>query len=282
MSRAKSMLYLLNVNWDWIKQRPQYLAEALAEFYCIDVYEKFAFNKSCLTRNSVNSVHLHSFFRFPLERCSLIHRINDAMYKIQLKSIIEKYKYIWVADVNYFKLIKPYITRSQCIIYDCMDDVVEFPQYTCNEKLKAKYLKDEFELINSSSVVFTSANHLKNVLAKRHPAIDVKKIHVVNNAVSDPLLNRYRGKNSLLAKTKSLNKNKVITYIGTISQWINWGLILKSLKSFDNIEYHFMAPLIVLYPVMREFSIKVYCRRIKLQTPCKHQIFWSCHFMLIL
>lgn len=153
MSRTKCMLYLLNVNWDWIKQRPQYLAEALAEFYCIDVYEKFAFNKSCLTRNSLNSVHLRSFFRFPLERCSLIHRINDAMYKIQLKSIIGKYKYIWVADVNYFKLIKPYITRSQCIIYDCMDDVVEFPQYACNEKLKAKYLKDEFELINSSSVV---------------------------------------------------------------------------------------------------------------------------------
>lgn len=46
MSRTKCMLYLLNVNWDWIKQRPQYLAKALAEFYCIDVYEKFAFNKS--------------------------------------------------------------------------------------------------------------------------------------------------------------------------------------------------------------------------------------------
>ena len=72
MSRAKSMLYLLNVNWDWIKQRPQYLAEALAEFYCIDVYEKFAFNKSCLTRNSVNSVHLHSFFRFPLGECKIV------------------------------------------------------------------------------------------------------------------------------------------------------------------------------------------------------------------
>lgn len=65
----------------------------------------------------------------------------------------------------------------------------------------------------------------------------------MNNAVSDSLLNRYRGKNSLLEKTKSLNKNKVITYIGTISQWINWDLILKSLKSFDNIEYHFYGPL---------------------------------------
>lgn len=237
----KHMLYLLNVNWDWIKQRPQYLAEALAEFYIVDAFEKFAYRRGRLIKNPVNSVHLHKLFRLPGERFSLIHGMNDLLYKSKLKSILSNYDYIWIADVSYFKFIKPYISAGQCVIYDSMDDVVEFPQYKNNKALRDQYIKEERSLVSSCHIVFTSASHLKETLLKRYPEVDENKIHVINNAVSDNLLDRYE-KYDHSSVIKKSSGRKIITYIGTISQWINWDIILDSLKKFNNIEYHFYGP----------------------------------------
>ena len=243
-SHAKRMLYLMNVNWNWIKQRPQYLAEALSEFYRIDVYDKVAYRRSRLVKNSVDSISLHHLFCIPFGRYSMIHKVNDIMDRLRLKSIIKNYDYIWIADINYFRAIKPYITKKQCIIYDCMDDIVEFPAYAHNTKLRTRYIKDETALLNNCSIIFTSANHLKEVLRKRHHDIDANKIYVVNNAVSDLLLTRHAENSPILRQDKTQNTKKVITYIGTISEWIDWNLILKSLEIFTNIEYHFYGPIV--------------------------------------
>ncbi len=252
-SSKKRMLYLLNVNWDWIKQRPQYLAEALAEFYSVDAYEKFAYRRGRLIKNQVDSVHLRKLFRLPGERFLLIHKMNNLLYKNKLRSILRNYDYIWIADASYFKFIKPYISENQCVIYDSMDDVVEFPQYKNDKVLRARYVKEEKDLVSSCRIIFTSANHLKETLLKRYPDVDETKIHVINNAVSDKLLDRYvKYDHSSVAK-KASNVKKIITYIGTISQWINWDIILSSLEKFNDVEYHFYGP--VEYPIPKHDGI---------------------------
>ena len=103
----KKMLYLINVNWNWIKQRPQYLAEEMAEYLEVDVYEKKAYKKGNLIINSAEKVKLHELFKLPMQsKFNIIDKINSFLLRRQLFRIVEKYDYIWIANANDYYLIK--------------------------------------------------------------------------------------------------------------------------------------------------------------------------------
>lgn len=231
------LLYLINVNWNWIKQRPQYLAEAMAMYLEVDVYEKKIYRKHNLVANSIERVKLHKLFRLPMQtQFDVIDRINFYLMRRQLLQVIEKYDYIWISNANDYQLIKDKIS-NQKIIYDCMDDYIEFPDVKKDKNKVLEYMRNEHDLLLDSNFVFTSAEYLKSIILSRYNDIGNDKINVINNAVTCKLLEQV---NSDTLKTK--NEKKVITYIGTISKWINWNFILKSLNMFDNIEYHFWGP----------------------------------------
>jgi len=240
----KRMMYILNVNWNWIKQRPQYLAEELSQYYNVDVFEKMIYRKINHINNDSSSVNLCRLFRFPKgNKCKVIKRINTFILKKQLSWKINRYEYVWLSNALDYMLIKDKISK-QMIIYDCMDDQIEFPYIKDNTELRDLYIRYERELIRNSSFVFTSAEHLKTVLLKRYGDADQNKIIVLNNGVSSKLasLNQYT------CCDKKNRSNKVITYIGTISQWIDWNVIIKSLNVYNNIEYHFWGPIDNIIP----------------------------------
>ncbi|MFR4697112.1 MAG: hypothetical protein ACLT8V_00275 [Streptococcus salivarius] len=74
--------------------------------------------------------------------------------------------------------------------------------------------------------------------------LDESKIEVVRNG--------YNG-DVLMFRLKKKAKKYVLAYVGTISHWFDFDILLKSLKDFKNIEYRLIGPVMELqFPKMKE------------------------------
>lgn len=226
MTMKPKMLYLMHIDWSWIKQRPQYIEEALEEQFDVTVI---------CTRN------------YRLKE----YKVKDNVKVFYSIPFIRRFPWIWKIDVyrkarmvgQYIKKNKPeyiYLTSPQLgacvpkgysgtVIYDCMDDMLAFNT--------AKHYVDrvsvqEKETVDKSEIILASSSRLKELLSKRYPyAMD--RIHVVRNG--------YDGK---ITGTASVEKHEkfVFCYFGTISHWFNFDFILRSLEEFDDIEYLLIGP----------------------------------------
>ena len=44
----KKMLYIMHIDWNWIKQRPQFLVEELSQYYDVTVVYTYGYNRSLI------------------------------------------------------------------------------------------------------------------------------------------------------------------------------------------------------------------------------------------
>lgn len=229
------MLYLMHVPWGYIKQRPHFLGEYLNGIFDVTIYclrhtqtRKLADNK--LPDNiNVNTLWVSNLPRF----------INTAISKYRIKKEVRKNKYIWVTYPKMYDFVKVYLTSEHVLIYDCMDDALEFPSVKKNDKKRKELFTLEKELCMRSNIIFASAEHLKNKLINRYKIKN--NIYVVNNGIH---LTETINELSKLPDTidRYFNSDKVkLTYIGTIAEWIDFEIILESLNKFENIEYIFVG-----------------------------------------
>lgn len=222
----------MHVPWGCIKQRTQFIAEGLLSGYDIAaVYKKEYIHQV----NNEKTVTLIPLFRFPYERVRLIRIINTILYKIQLKNILKKFEMVWITHPSLISILPVDEILSKELIYDCMDDMLEFPN-TDEAKLQIK--RDEELLYHKANIVFCSAEYLKRKLQRRY---GMREIFVVNNALSriddspKTLPTRY-------ARSLS-NKAFKVVYIGTISAWFDIKLLNYLEKEMDNIEFYLYGPL---------------------------------------
>lgn len=258
-TNKQKMFYMMHVNWDWIKQRPHFIAENLKQHFNILVfYPKSYLNKKQLQKNKKPNF-VKSFKTLPLQRFRenrLYSFINNLFITIQLKNIISKSDYIWITAPNYYHFVRKYLKPTQIVIYDCMDDFLEFPTIKLNKKLLNIYKLNEQELLKRSNFVFTSSEYLKSKLENRYSNIENLNIVGINNAISSTFFEQ----NKILKEISYPVKNGKIDlmYIGTISHWFDFELILQSLEEFNQIRYILIGP--------TERSIPVHDRIIHLGT----------------
>lgn len=226
------ILYLMHVDWDWIKQRPQFLAEFLVKNNVgVDVfYNKYKANNlvkndRSLFRNIAPIPYLRG------SRFKVIRYINRLLYILFLVLIQqkEKYDYIFITHPKFFsKVIK-------CkLIYDCMDDYVEFNK---EKKDREIALITERKVISQSELVIFSAKYLQDVVKARQ-LTPVKRSIIVNNAIQMP-------SNDIKREVSNKNKDEIIiTYIGTISEWFDFELLeeVKRLYKEKNIIFNLYGP----------------------------------------
>ncbi len=217
------ILYLMHVDWNWIKQRPHFIAEYLQESGCeVDVYCLKSYTKHNLVNNTSKVGSIHSIPRLPFNRFSLINKINKIIYSFFLKKILRSshYDYVYITHPDmYCEVIK------NKILYDCMDDCAEFPM---SAHKKNAVLDMESKLLHKSSIVLFSADHLSEVVRNRS-RITPLTFKTVNNAIN---LVKTKCKVSKRQNMK-LDNNLILTYIGTISEWFDFNL-LKNVQSKYN------------------------------------------------
>lgn len=228
------ILYVSNVDWNWIKQRPQFLAEALAQKNKVEVIYQYKYGQrhqfqsnKVETNGNLNVLPMHVIPR--LDRYNHLRRINDILRKKIMSKIINKFKPDWIYlthPVQVDMIPKNYHGK---IIYDCMDDHILL------EQQPRLIEKKEKKLINRATVITVTSNRLRQILKSRYKLTNISNIYLVRNGFNGPIL-----------KVKSSNytnkKSHKIAYFGSISTWFDFNLLESSLKKFDNLEYFLIGP----------------------------------------
>lgn len=233
----KKLIYLMHIPWTWAKQRPQFLAEELNDEFQVDViYKKpFSGKNQSLEKARVSLVPLRLL---PFNaRSGVVRMLNRLLTAYYLSSRVSACKFVWVTSPDLFALL-PKLRSDQVLIYDCMDDMLSFSSIKDNRNVFQFFREIEKLLINRADVVLCSSNNLAAKLKARY---NVESVHIVNNGISDSLfqVNQSEFQNVL----NTINGKTNIVYIGTISKWMDWNMILLSLNVDQDLVYHFVGPM---------------------------------------
>lgn len=246
------ILYFMHISWGWIKQRPHFIAEGLFKYYTLKVFIKKEFKKSVVVNKS--NIVINSIFRLPLERFPFIFWLSSLICKLQLIKHVKNTDVIWVMSPLQFDSIPLFLNKF--LIYDCMDDMVEFE---LSDKKRKRIEKKERCLYNAASLVIVSSDYLKNKLIQRY---GTRQIYVVNNALREipsmkenidipEALNKYFLKGDARIR---------LVYIGTIAHWFDFSLIASILDKFDNIDVYLFGPTELNIP---DYERLHYCKSVE-------------------
>lgn len=133
----KKILYISHIDWDWIKQRPQFVAEELATSYKILVLYGRSLKRSNMVTNPRNGLEVKPFLPVPFYyNLGPITSLFEFYLKIYFNHVIKTFNpdYVWLTFPIYYKYLPSDLEAK--IIYDCMDDATEFTQ----DNIKKKYL----------------------------------------------------------------------------------------------------------------------------------------------
>lgn len=244
------MLYLMHIHWKWAKQRPQFLAEELSDYFDIRVYYPVAYRQKQINKKENSVVFAKPFFKLPFDKkLKVIGKMNSYLVFFQVRKALKESEIIWFTYPREFFYLRNFIKANQIVIYDCMDDILSFPAIENNGEMKNKYFSIEKELIERSNHIFFSSNYLHEKVTRRYNSGNKSNL-VLNNAISLNAISMAKESlpSILLDEVKRSNKIKLV-YIGTISKWLDFKLIFESLSAFDNIEYYLIGPTEIAIPV---------------------------------
>lgn len=228
----QKMLYMSHIDWGWIKQRPQFMAEALQEHFDVAaVYLYQNRNRDTLQKRTDTLLPVHPLYTIPLSsRTAFTRRIDEAFRAFQYRRYVKKYQpeYLYFTYPTQYPVIPKNFTGK--IIYDCMDNHTAM----ANEKQKPVIRAYEEKLVERADHILVSAQKLKEELLKNYPAVDESKITIVRNG--------YNGQILPVREEPQKADTFTISYIGTIGAWFNFEYLLKSLEEFPNLTYRIIGP----------------------------------------
>ena len=225
MRDKKRILYVMHLDWSWIKQRPQFIEEGLENEFnvyvlCIRGYR---------IKKYIDKDNMSVFYRFPfISRYPQLWKINH----FRLKHFINKHilqfnpDIIYVSSPDFIEGIP--LSYKGKIVYDCMDDMIAF----AFPHIKEVMLRYEQTLIKRADAVIVSSAKLKSVLGERNPKF-ASKMHIIRNGFDG---------NVVVPEQASKNRLYTFCYFGTISHWFDFEILVKSLEDFPDIQYLLIGP----------------------------------------
>jgi hypothetical protein len=237
----------MHVPWAWIKQRPHFFAESLNDDFDLKVFFKKPLKvaKNNLINGKGKNMFISSFFIFPFQRIPLIkkipylHKINDLLVKFQLPSLSSN-DIIWVTNLSMYYLIYKILPSNTKLVYDCMDDELEFPTVKSNEKMLKEAILMEKLIMKRADVVLCSSEYLKNKIIKRSGVN--REIIVVNNAIGIPSNEDSLTVNGKKVENQLRTIDNIFLYVGAISEWFDFETILFTLEKDPHVNFVLLGP----------------------------------------
>jgi len=224
----KKILYIMGIDWLWIYQRPQIMAEKLSQHYDVTVIFPRSIINIRYKAIKLSSEFVKKKVLWTIPYQEKIKAVGAAakLFQQLLFRNYQQYDYIMVGYPLYAKYI-PDDYKGQ-IIYDCMDNhKALYP----DRKRVSRIILQEERLIKKSSIVFASSLLLckkVNRIAQEAKAI------LIRNGVETGQICEIKK-----AEIKPVYK---IGYIGTIDTWFDFKLLKDSLKLNSVFTYHLIGP----------------------------------------
>lgn len=229
----------MHIDWNWIKQRPQFLAEHLAEYYQVIVFAPYYKKRNMLVLNRNERIKVIYYFPLPFRfRNKLIGALDRTLTTLWKRLIAWWYKpdYLWVTSPELCPYIssKSIVKSSIKLIYDCMDDILEFER---GDSFKERMLAYEKLLVSMASIVFVSSRYLQDTLQRRIACGNKTKL--VRNAFGGRIITPLEDE----TKPAKTSNRIILGYFGTISTWLDFEALQFCLKKISNLEIHLWGPI---------------------------------------
>jgi len=246
----------MHVDWRWIKQRPHFIAENLAAEHDIRVLHRLGVGSQLKADNAVLSPS--PLLPIPWS-WKLLRGVTKAIQRRWVGILGQPFKpdTIWLTHPFLIETIPSSLAKLP-IVYDCMDDVLEFTA-SANRRVLVRQL--ERRLIERASLVLCSSVRLREVLISRYGERVGTKIELVRNGVSLTLLNTQGTVSNVVGHP--ISGRYKIGYFGTISEWFDFDLLMGALDANAQIEFHLVGPV--------TFSRWPKHERLEVHKPVRHE-----------
>ena len=193
------LVYVMNVDWNWIKQRPHFIAELLNTQFNVHVMYQHRYGRTGLQKRENVDVNLNPIYVIPRgDRYVFLSKVNAAIKCNVVKKKIKKTE----ANILYLTFPNQVDTIPNdykgIVIYDCMDN---HPAFVNDERQMEIIIRQEENLIKKANLVLVSSNHLIDILKSRYGNEIEEKINLVRNGYNGAILDQ--------AKTVS-EKNDIV------------------------------------------------------------------------
>ncbi len=236
----KKIIYVMNVDWNWIKQRPHFIAEKLSKEYKVIVLYQYRYGRAKLQKRNEKNVMIKPIYTIPkITGIENLRWINDYIIAFFARRIINKEKpdYIYLTYPTQVNII-PKDFRGK-IIYDCMDNHTAFIQ---NKNSADRLFRLENHMVQLVDVVFTSSAYLLKQIKNRYK-------ESITNQVFSIVRNAYNGKiQSISEEFYEIGNEINLAYVGTIDSWFDFDSVIYALQNIENLRIHLFGPCNVIIP----------------------------------
>jgi len=234
------VLYLMHVNWNWIRQRPHVLAEGLSRENQVRLMHFAMYHKSHRAAECPPPFPTNVLWRLPERLLQLgltFEYFNAKLLKHQVYTQMRSFKpdVVWVTHPVFEPAVRD--SNGCSVIYDCMDDHLAFNAVTAESLAQA-----EDRLVQRADLTIFSSRTLADRVIQRS---SVRRAEIINNGVADSLLDR----SPLIPANGGNGKGLVLGYFGTISHWFDWQLIMRVLESMPDARLRLAGPVETAIPI---------------------------------
>lgn len=227
-----NIIYVMHVDWNWIKQRPQYIAEFLGKNNTVSiVYDKNYKSHRLSSNDPPENCSLRAFYRIPGEfKNRFIRLLNSFHRKALLRNLIRSSNtdVLWLSFPTMVDSIPD--NYRGIVVYDCMDDHFAM----ASARAKSVILECENRLLKRADLVLFSSKRLETIVTER---IAVSKPYIIRNG--------YIGSDFIDAEGPEIRKEDGafhLCYFGTVSSWFDWDTVLHAIHSLEGLYVHILGP----------------------------------------
>lgn len=233
MNDKCKILYIMNVDWRWIRQRPHIFAQFLDKKYELTVlYPKYITRPWRCQKNTQKPEKCIELFQIPFtDKISILNKLEEKKIKKAFASVMQ-YDILWFSSPLYIDYIPENYPGK--IIYDDMDDIIRIQT---NTMLASRLEQAQNKIFIRSDVIFVSSHHLLDHL----PETVWPKSMLIRNGAFNQML--------LPVNSSCTNRTRfTLGYIGTISEWFDFPLMKHCLTSYPELQLTLYGPNIVRIP----------------------------------
>jgi hypothetical protein len=235
MSRRPRLLYVMHVDWNWIKQRPQYLAEALDNDHFEVLVLYVPAGRRTRLRSNPTRIRRLPLPLVPLRRYGLVRALNRILGPITLGLVQIAFRpdQVLLTSPELVDVLPRWPDTP--VHYDCMDLAEGF---AANEPHGGWIRQSEARLVKRSGSMSASSEQLRNHLVSL--GAPPQAVRVVRNGVAEA--------DALPTRGPRDGYGVDIGYVGTISHWFDFELLEYACQVNPGVRWHLWGPNTVPVP----------------------------------
>lgn len=240
LSRRPRVLYLMHVDWRWIRQRPHVFAEELATTSDVLVMHRLNPKRASLPKNR-SAIRRLPFVPVRSSWGRRAIRLDAAIQRRWLQIVCSRFRpdVMWITHPSLYSYL-PDSLRDIPVIYDCMDDAEAMAR---DPRDLQRIRQVEHDLVQRASAVVCSSATLMDKIAS-WPGVR-ERVSLVRNALSAEWIG---GVSAPATGANSAPRRLTVAYVGTVATWIDFDLLVTCLEQLPKLEIHLVGPVSEVRP----------------------------------